>query len=175
MQAMQYKVGLPADYEMGIIRDRVLNNGSKTDGFTDLLFKAYLITDKSSGDLQNSYSPLYVWKQTEGMNKFIFDGFFDNIIGSFGWQNIEIGVTQTVNLSESFPKSKYVLEEYHDIPEAAALNGFEFKAESYDDMLGQVTIYNPDKWKYATFSFFENRPQDTDKKIYTILHLSLDK
>ena len=27
------------------------------------------------------------------MTKFIFDGYFDHILNSFGWQNIEIGIT----------------------------------------------------------------------------------
>lgn len=42
MQAMQYKISLPADYDMNIIKDRIQNNGFKTDGFEDLLFKAIL-------------------------------------------------------------------------------------------------------------------------------------
>ena len=42
MNAMQYKITLPNDYDMTIIRERVENNGFKTDGFQDLLLKAYL-------------------------------------------------------------------------------------------------------------------------------------
>ena len=37
MNAMQYKITLPNDYDMTIIRERVENNGFKTDGFQDLL------------------------------------------------------------------------------------------------------------------------------------------
>lgn len=47
MIAMQYKILLPDDYDMNSIRQRVVNNGSKTDGFQDLLFKAYLITERN--------------------------------------------------------------------------------------------------------------------------------
>ena len=43
---MQYKILLPDDYDMNIIRQRVSVNGYKTDGFQDLLFKAYLIAEK---------------------------------------------------------------------------------------------------------------------------------
>lgn len=75
MQAMQYKIVFPADYDMEKIRKRVKDNGHKTDGFKDLLFKAYLITEKSSGDLENSYCPLYVWKATDGMTQFILADF----------------------------------------------------------------------------------------------------
>ncbi len=33
MIAMQYKVKLPDDFDMNIIRKRVIDNGRKTDGF----------------------------------------------------------------------------------------------------------------------------------------------
>ncbi|HCW8618002.1 TPA: DUF4865 family protein, partial [Staphylococcus aureus] len=42
MHAMQYHVKLPSDYNMEIIRDRVRLNGYKTDGFKNLIIKAYL-------------------------------------------------------------------------------------------------------------------------------------
>lgn len=45
MIGMQYKVILPKDYDMEIIKKRVKDNGYKTDGFQALNFKAYLITE----------------------------------------------------------------------------------------------------------------------------------
>lgn len=96
MQAMQYTIKLPTDYDMNIIRQRVQKTGHLMDGFEDLFLKVYLISEKSEGQLFNSYCPLYIWKETNGMTKFIFDGYFDNILTSFGWQNIEIGVTTSV-------------------------------------------------------------------------------
>lgn len=177
MQAMQYRIDLPKDYNMDIIKQRVNENGSKTDGFPDLLFKAYLITEKETGCLANSYCPLYVWKNTNGMTEFIFDGYFDNIINSFGWKKIEIGITAKLNLSNSFHRSKFVLEEYHDISEQSALKQFDFEAKSHSGELGSLIIYNPEKWKYVTFTFFEKKPSITNSnlKIYSILHLSLEK
>lgn len=116
MQAMQYKILLPADYDMQNIKNRVNQNGYKMDGFDDLLFKAYLISEKGNDNLTNSYRPLYVWHHTNGMNKFTFDGYFDNIIDSFGWQNINIGITTKIELEDNFFLSKYALEEHHAIP-----------------------------------------------------------
>lgn len=176
MQAMQYKIGLPADYDMEIIKKRVSNNGYKTDGFQDLLFKAYLITERGTDNQENSYCPLYVWKETEGMTKFIFGGFFDNIIDSFGWNNIEVGVTSNIQLSSSFSKSKYVIEEYHTINKQPSLENMTFRSEDLKNVLGQVTIYNPDKWKYVNFYFFEQKPKifKANQTLYSILHLSCD-
>ena len=88
MIMMQYKVKLPNDFNMDNIRKRVKENGIKTNGFEDLFFKAYLISEKDK-----EYSPLYIWKDSKGMNKFIFDGFYDNILNSFGWQKINTGIS----------------------------------------------------------------------------------
>lgn len=93
MIGMHYDITLPADYNMEIIRDRVANSGYKTDGYADLVFKAYLIGEVKNGQSMNCYAPLYVWKESKGMQKFIFNGPFDNILQSFGWQKIQIGVT----------------------------------------------------------------------------------
>ena len=93
MIATQYKITLPSDYDMEIIKNRVKLNGHKTDGFQDLKFKLYLITEnKTNSNIQNSYSPLYLWKSNEGLNKFLFEGYYDNILSSFGWQTVNIGI-----------------------------------------------------------------------------------
>lgn len=110
MIEMQYKVILPKDYDMEIIRNRVKDNGHKTDGFQDLNFKAYLITEAGKdGNFYNCYTPLYIWNGHEGMNKFIFEGYYDNILQSFGWQQINIGVPLVVNLSDDFKKVDMLL------------------------------------------------------------------
>ena len=124
MQAMQYTIKLPSDYDMDIIRQRVRNTGHLMDGFDDLFFKVYLISEKSEGQLFNSYCPLYIWKNTNGMTKFIFDGYFDHILNSFGWQNIEIGVTSSVEISDHFDSSKYATLEVIDIEVSESLKSF---------------------------------------------------
>ena len=59
MIAMQYKIFLPDDYDMDNIRQRVKNNGHKTDGFQDLMFKAYLIKEKDgTSESHNEYLSL---------------------------------------------------------------------------------------------------------------------
>lgn len=63
---MQYKIQLPDDFDMNLIRQRVRENGTKTDGFQDLIFKAYLISTKGEHDAQaNQYAPLYLWSRRD--------------------------------------------------------------------------------------------------------------
>lgn len=170
MIGMQYKITLPNDYDMTIIRKRVRENGGKTDGFPDLLFKAYLIIDTPT---KKEYAPLYIWENNNGMNQFIFDSYYDNILASFGWQHINIAVPYQIELSNDFSHSKYVVEIEYDLPQTTKMSPLEFP---YSDAscLGRVLVYNPDKWKYVVFYFYQNVPEDMLNKgtIYELLHLS---
>jgi hypothetical protein len=181
MIGMQYKIILPKDYDMGIIKKRVQENGHKTDGFPGLQFKAYLITEAEKNDnLYNSYAPLYLWTDSQGMNQFIFEGYYDNILSSFGWQQINIGVPFTTNLDKNFNQSRYVVEYAGNIGESNTLINHPFQSfhqyvKNAEESLGNVLFYNPDKWGYSEFSFYQEKPQlDPSERltIYEILHVS---
>ena len=159
MHAMRYAITLPGDYDMTIIRNRVAKSGHLMDGFQDLLFKAYLISEKAAGALQNSYNPLYVWKGAAGMNKFIFDGYFDNILRDFGWQHIEIGIAASTALTVA-------------INPTTSLKNHKLQAQPQNGETGKLVVYNPDKWQQAIFTFYRDKPE-TEKTRYEILHLSM--
>lgn len=179
MIASQYKIILPGNYDMNIIRKRVEDNGYKTDGFYGLKFKLYLITEKGkNNNLYNSYSPLYLWKDSEGLNKFLFDGFYDNIISSFGWQKVNIGVPLIDTTTQRIKESSYVFEIIRDIePQENLKNLKNFISQSIPkiDNAEYVVIYNPDKWNYQVFYFIDDLAKvRTDKGVvYSILHISL--
>lgn len=175
MIGMQYKITLPTDFDMEQIVTRVRNNGYKTDCFDGLLFKCYLIKVKGVHNIENMYAPLYIWKTSEGMNKFMFEGFFDNIITSFGWQQVNIGIPVLTELSDNFKNSRYVVEETKFIEPQSSLYGFDeivYNSDADDgNYISRVCIYNPDKWKYSMFYFYEDCPS-VKKDIYRILHIS---
>jgi hypothetical protein len=176
MYAMKYDIKLPDNYDMNIIKERVQNNGYKTDEFKDLLVKVYLISTKSYNNFTNSYSPLYLWENSEGMTEFIFNGYFDNIIASFGWHSINIGITYSFNITEKISDCKYVLEESIDIQPIHSL--IKIKPNNlfchFKESLTEIIIYNPDKWKIFKYSFVECLPKDIVNNIttYEILHIS---
>lgn len=181
MIGMQYKVILPKDYDIKIIRNRVKDNGHKTDGFQDLNFKAYLITEAGKdGNFYNCYAPLYIWNGHEGMNKFIFEGYYDNILQSFGWQQINIGVPLVVNLKDDFKKCRYVVEYVGSISQKNSLIGTQFNifnknVQNTENCKGNVIVYNPDKWGYSQFEFYEVKPEIEEMEditIYEVLHIS---
>lgn len=173
MIAMQYKIFFTDDFDMDVIRNRVNIHGRKTDGFKDLFFKAYLISEKNDNGSRNSYCPLYVWKNHPGMNKFIFDGFYNNILDSFGWQNINIGIPFRYEFHENFQHSQYVIELENDIYPKQKMEPLDFTYDS-DQSTGKILIYNPDKWKYTEYHFFKTLPGNrTQGKLYKVLHISL--
>ena len=177
MIAMQYKILLPADYNMNIIKSRVADNGYKTDGFEGLKYKFYLITEKGEqGAVQNSYCPLYLWKESGGMNKFLFEGFYDNIIGSFGWQRVHTGVPLIAGFKEPLKDFKYLYEKTGVIKPQVSLNGFKERLaqDTAMDGLEYVAVYNPDLWTYNAYYFLEDpgRVKESGGTIYRILHIS---
>jgi hypothetical protein len=86
MLAMQYSLTLPADYDMGIIRERVRRNGHALDDRAGLALKAYLIRVRGvDGSQVNQYAPFYLWNSPAAMTQFLIGGGgFQNIVRDFG-------------------------------------------------------------------------------------------
>ncbi|MGL5642737.1 MAG: DUF4865 family protein [Paraclostridium sp.] len=181
MIATQYKIILPSDYNMNIIKDRIKNNGYKTDGFMDLKFKFYIITEKGkNNNLQNSYCPLYIWKDSNGLNKFLFEGFYDNIIKSFGWQQVNIGIPLIDKTTSKVKDAKYIFEITNEIKIQESLKNLEDKIEQEIPKIQGAeyfVIYNPDKWKYSVFYLIDdlNKVEMESGIIYNVIHISEEK
>lgn len=61
MHAMQYEIGLPADDDKGIVRDRVARAGHLLDDWEGLGVKAYLMRERGrDGSPVNQYALLPV-------------------------------------------------------------------------------------------------------------------
>lgn len=81
MIAMQYRFVLPADYDMEVIRDRIVTKGPLMDDFPGLACKAYLYGTVP----ENSYAPFYLWHSEEAMHRFLEGAAFAALARSFGW------------------------------------------------------------------------------------------
>lgn len=171
MNVMQYRIDFEKDYDMNIIRKRVEDNGNKTDGFIGLLLKAYLIIDSPN---TKQYAPLYIWNNHIGMNTFIFEGFYNNILNSFGWQKINTYIPISIELSDNCIEAKYVLEIKHPINKVNSMSYPKY-SQSYEHCLGRVLVYNPDTWIYIEYYFYHARPivKNTPHQVYEILHISM--
>lgn len=168
MNAMQYNITLPNDYDMEVIRNRVAENGMKTDGFEGLALKAYLIIEQKD---RKEYAPFYLWEQIGGMNRFIFEGFYDNILTSFGWQHINIAIPLLTEISDKIKEAHYVIEIEQDIKRTNSMQKPHYSLPHLE-CLGKTIVYNPDKWKYVEFYFVNEQPEAVECNIYEVLHIS---
>ena len=180
MIASQYKITLPSDYNMNIIKKRVKENGTKTNGFYGLKFKFYLISEKGKyNNTSNIYAPLYIWNNSDGLNKFLFEGAYDNIINSFGFQNVNVGIPLIEQINFDTSTTSHIAETSYYIDATKNLNNLKdiilekikFKNISF------TVIYNPDKWKYTVFYYISKETDLTNFQkenyiIYNVLHVS---
>lgn len=90
MIIMHYRFTLPADYDIGIIEQRIRLNGARLDGFPGLVAKAYLWACRDDGGLnENRYAPIYFWREASGMQRFLQSPGFATLVRDFGWPIIE--------------------------------------------------------------------------------------
>ena len=183
MHAMQYEIALPADYDMGIIRDRVATRGHALDGFAGLGLKAYLIRERGvQGSPVNAYAPFYVWADTHGMSRFLFGGAgFGGVVASFGrpvvrqWSAFAFRQGPSVAASpRAAVKRAELLPPDADPQEAAE------RAVAELDALGRapglhsaVACIDPTRWELMLFSLWEvQAPEECGSARYQVLRLS---
>ncbi|MRC32371.1 DUF4865 family protein, partial [Bacillus thuringiensis] len=55
------------------------------------------------------------------------------------------------------------------------LNTMKENVQNNEKSLGNIIVYNPDKWGYSRFEFYEEKPEIVVNKgvtVYEILHIS---
>ncbi|HQR25433.1 MAG TPA: DUF4865 family protein [Nocardioides sp.] len=182
MQLMQYEITLPADYDMDIIRQRVAARGSRTDDFTDLGAKAYLIRERNQhGSPVNQYAPFYVWAGDTGLNQFLFGPGFDGIRTDFGrpavrtWRTVAV-----VNGPAPGKAPAAATRQVEPVDPRNALPDLVDRvvedtvaAANEANVNGTVAGIDPSTWQLVRFTLWNTQPpESTPGDRYTVLHLS---
>jgi hypothetical protein len=183
MYAMQYELALPADYEMGIIRDRVAKRGSSTDAFPGLGLKAYLIQQCGvEGSKVNQYAPFYLWTAIAGMSRFLWgeNAGFRGLVESFGrpavrhWTGVgfESGASASATprmatritrvISSDTDLAEVVASAREDMQQLARVHGAHSTALAID----------PYHWELMHFTLWEDSAPANMGTRYEVLHLS---
>ncbi|QKV91415.1 DUF4865 family protein [Streptomyces sp. NA02950] len=90
MHAMQYRITLPADYDMKIIRRRVETKGPLLDDVPGLGLKAYAVSERGAdGAAVNAYAPFYLWAAPDAMHRFLWGPGFQGLVRDFGRPVVE--------------------------------------------------------------------------------------
>jgi hypothetical protein len=182
MFAMQYEVTLPADYDMKVIRHRVMTKGPALDTLPGLGVKAYLIREKGVLDSPvNQYAPFYLWATVDGMNNFLWGGGFSGFREAFGRPSVQhwTGVAfargpaaatgpraatrQIVGIPADADPAETVGQAVHELQERALVPGVHSTGLAVDVC----------DWELVHFTLWEESPGDDSYGVrYEVLHLS---
>ncbi|MFJ8467708.1 DUF4865 family protein [Streptomyces swartbergensis] len=179
MHAMQYELTLPANYDMGVIRDRVARVGHLLDDWDGLGFKAYLIRERGlRGSPVSQYAPFYLWNTVEGMNAFLWGGGFQGLSDDFGRPSVR---QWTALAYEEGPGShaRFAVRRRQPVPVSGLL------AEAVEDAVREVrrlaaedgallaaAAVDTSRWELVHFSLWEHDTPKADGDMFEVLHLS---
>ncbi|MFE9371199.1 DUF4865 family protein [Streptomyces sp. NPDC006711] len=176
MQAMQYEITLPADYDMEIIRKRVATRGHLLDDFPGLGLKAYLIRERADGSPVNSYAPFYLWASSEGMNAFLWGPGFQGIVDDFGRPRVRhwAGLAHTEGpASTAAPVSATRL--CVPVPEGVEPGAFVAREAAADPGPGAVlsaVAIDVSRWELVRFTLWEQSDPPAPGDRFQVLRVS---
>lgn len=184
MITMQYRIGLPADYDMDIIRRRIAERGHLTDDFPQLSFKAYLYADRVAslaGARENLYAPFYLWHDTEGMNAFLASAGFAAVVESFGRPVVRTWSVWRAETAPDLSIATHATRELVPIATHTALGAVReaentgVQADLDRGALAAISAYDPTTWTLLRFRLWRtvaSRPTSNDVDVYEVGHMS---
>lgn len=186
MITMQYSVTLPADYDMGIIRQRIASKGHLLDDYPRLVFKAFLYACRQGGAIasrDNLYAPFYLWEDSAGMDSFLCGEGFASLTQSFGWPAVDTWAPWQARLTARLSDARFASCEIVRIAphsRLAELRERESEAAiaSVDEegALAAVVAFEPGSWSLVRFHLWRDAAQAehrTAAQWYELGHLSM--
>ncbi|WP_210509220.1 DUF4865 family protein [Naasia sp. SYSU D00057] len=182
MLAMHYRIPLPADYDMAVIRERVSRGGPLLDDYAGLGLKAFLVREKGvDGSPVNEYAPFYLWSDTAGAASFLWGGDgFGGIVRDFGRPAVHtwIGGSAIAGPARDSP-ARYAVRVVEPLPAdvdpaapAAAVEASLSARRSEDGLHTLAYGIDPASWQLVTFALHGDRPDPRAGELFQVLHLS---
>ncbi|MER5303544.1 DUF4865 family protein [Streptomyces lasiicapitis] len=181
MHAKQYEITLPADYDMGVIRERVATKGHLLDAFPGLGFKAYLMRERGvGGSPVNQYAPFYLWNTPEGLNSFLWGPGFQGLSEDFGrpvvqhWMALgyEDGAAVGARPVAAVRHRRPVPEGTRNGDLADELLAEARSLADLDGSVGVVVAVDPRHWEAVTFSLWADEAPKAAGEVFQMLHFS---
>jgi len=165
MIIMHYRFTLPADYDMGIIEQRIRLNGARLDGFPGLVAKAYLFACREDGGPnENRYAPIYFWRDASGLQRFLQSPGFATLVRDFGWPIIESwlaleGQTHLPDLAEArfLTLSRWTIAPHSDLAALPTTAG--------------LSAWDLTRWQGVNIDASQQRPSG-EREVYRIGYLA---
>ncbi|AZM93793.1 DUF4865 family protein [Streptomyces sp. W1SF4] len=181
MHAMQYEMTLPADYDMGVIRARVLRLGHALDDWDGLGFKTYLMRERGvHGSPVNQYAPFYLWNTMEGMNTFLWGGAFQGPVDDFGRPDVRqwTGLAYEEGAAAGSPAVAAVRRRER-VPEGVTLSAFMEDAVRETERLASregavlaAAAVDSHRWELVRFSLWDHPAPEAPGDVFEVLHVS---
>lgn len=180
MLMVQYAHRLPANYDLGSIRQRSKERGAVWGTVPDLYFKAFLLREAGRfGAAANSFSSLYLWQQDEAFRDWLVQGGYKIVTDSFGRADIE-----TFFALDAFQgkdsEARFLHRDDISIPlDADLTNAFAREIEwareyaTQPDAVAVIVGLDPRNWKFVRVLLSEAAPETGTRGFaYQIAHLS---
>ncbi|MDQ0746507.1 hypothetical protein QF034_000738 [Streptomyces africanus] len=179
MHAMQYELTLPADYDMGVIRDRVARLGHLLDDWDGLGFKAYLARERGlRGSPVNQYAPFYLWNTVDGMNAFLWGGGFQGLSDDFGRPSVRQW-TGLAYEEGAGVHARFAVRRRQPVPDSGPPAGAAKDAArearrlaAQDGALLAAAAVDTSRWELVHFSLWEHDTPKAEGDLFEVLHLS---
>ena len=175
-----YAHRLPADHDIGAIRERAKARGQLWDAVPKLGFKAFLLRERGHfGAIANEYSSLYLWREDEGFRNFLVDGRYRSVTDTFGRAPIETRVVLDAQRGNG-TQARFAYKQEQDIPLDADLSSaFANEIERNRDAARQAGAVaaavgvDAERWKFTRVLLSENEPSGRDEgTVYQVLYLA---
>lgn len=181
MIAMQYSFVLPADYDMGIVRERIAAKGALLDNLPGLVFKAYLHADREgAGPGENLYAPFYLWQDAEAMHDFLNGPGFAGVSQAFGWPSVRTWTPWHASVGDDVRRARHATRGVATIAPHSVLAKLRQREEDYArrmlerDALAVVIGFEPGTWSIVRLCLWREAPASTppEELRYQIGHIS---
>lgn len=177
MIAMQYSFVLPADYDIGVIRERIATRGPQLDDLPGLVFKAYLYADAP----EQAYAPFYLWRDEEAMHGFLNGPAFAGVARAFGWPSVKTWTPWHATVGAELRSARFATRSEAVIAPYGALAELRLREEHYarqalaQGALAVVIGFEPVTWTIARLCLWRDAPSPglvADERRYQVGHVS---
>ncbi|NQX10699.1 DUF4865 family protein [Microbacteriaceae bacterium VKM Ac-2855] len=181
MLAIHYRVPLPADYDMSVIRERVASRGHALDERRGLAYKAYLVRDVADGEPVNEYAPFYLWRDPEEAARFLWGGAgFGGIVADFGRPPVSTWIGDSIITGPRFTDVPGFASRVDEaLPPDADPHKYAVHARSALEAQANepgvhsaVLAIDPSRWRATRFALWAEPPSPGHGTVFRVLHLS---
>ncbi|GLQ92865.1 DUF4865 domain-containing protein [Dyella acidisoli] len=183
MLTMQYRITLPADYDMAIIRKRIADRGHLTDDLPQLAFKAYLYADRQAPyatGRENRYAPFYLWHDTQGMNDFLGGAGFAGVIASFGrpvvrtWSMWHTEAVPDLSIATHASCETVSISDYTALGTVRDTEHANARADLDRGAIAAISAFDPTSWTAMRFRLWRDMAglSGENVDIYQVGHIS---